>query len=96
MAARWWRDGSERSRENHGTKSTMVTLKSNKEELHKFSCFYTSQFSSFVAYDRKTSPSKISPVRRVEHICLSIQCWLRVTVSSRRMESSDFTSILAR
>ena len=44
----------------------MVTLKSNKEELHKFSCFYRSQFSSFAAYDRKTRPSKISPVRRVE------------------------------
>ena len=44
----------------------MVTLKSNKEELHKFSCFYRSQFSSFAAYDRKTRPSKTSPVQRVE------------------------------
>ena len=41
----------------------MVTLKSNKEEVHKFSYFYRSQFA---AYDRKTRPSKISPVRRVE------------------------------
>ena len=37
-----------------------------KEELQKFSCFYKSQFSSFAAYDRKTRPSKIFPVRRVE------------------------------
>ena len=44
----------------------MVTLKSNKEELYRFSCFYTSQFSSFVAYNWKTKPSKISPVRRVD------------------------------
>ena len=36
-------------------------LKSNKEELHRFSCFYRSQFSSFAAYDRKTRPSKILP-----------------------------------
>ena len=27
---------------------------------HGFSCFYTSQFSSFAAYDRKTMPSKVS------------------------------------
>ena len=65
----------------------------------QFSCFFRSQFSSFANYDQNTGPSKISPVRRVEPRIsprVLIKRQLRVTVSSKRMESSDFTSILAR
>ena len=89
----------ERSSENHGIKSTQYTLKSKKEEVHRFTCFYKSQFSSFATCDQKTRPSKISPtstMHRAPHISLNTECRLWVTVSSRRNEFSDFTSILAR
>ena len=59
-------DGGERSSEHERAVHLMVALKSKKEELHRFSCFYKSQFSSFAAYDRKTSSKIFVPVRRVD------------------------------
>ena len=62
-----------------------------------FVCYWLTQghkpqATSFMAYDWTTRHSRISPVcltRRAPHISLSIQ-WLRITVSSRRVEPSVF------
>ena len=91
-AARWWWEVEWKPWYQEHAVHLMVTLKWNKEELHRFSCFYRSQFSSFADYDRNTRPSKISPVQRIEPRIspwVLIKCRLQVTVCSRRMESSD-------
>ena len=78
----------------------MVILKSKNEELHRFfplPAKAKSQATSFAAYEWTTRPSLFFPVltHRILHISLNTQ-WLRIMVSLRRMEPSDFMSVLAR
>ena len=101
-------DGGERLSENHGTKSTQYTWWSlwsrTKKSYTGFPASIHVSHNSYSSrpYDRKTRPSKISLVQRVEPRIspwvynAGCECRLRVTVSLRRIESSDFTLILAR
>ena len=93
------RDGGERQSENYGTKSMQYTWWSSWSQTTKsytvFFCFWLIQ-SHFSAYNWTTRPSNIFPIRhRAPHYSLSVQ-WLWFTVSLRKMEPSDFMSILAK
>ena len=89
-------DGGERSSENHSTNGARSTLDGHSEVKQRS---YTG-FPAFISHNShplRLTIGKLGLVkfsrttRRAPHISLSIQCRLRVMVSSRTIESSDFT-----
>ena len=79
----------------------MVILKSTKDEIHRFFLFLANtKLASHILRGLRdyyfTTIIKIFSVKCVKpRISLNIQ-WLQITVFLRRMEGSDFMSILAR